>query len=96
MSRLIGANQCVNPTYPVGLPEGLLVRGLGDSLARALDGLGEPAGSLAGHVVLITTPEMEVKGPQFLLRGPPIEFACRPKQVWNVGTKVRQFCSVNQ
>ena len=89
MSRLIVANQSINPTYPVGLPGGLLVRGVGNSLARALDGLGEPTGDLSGHVVLITGHDMEVRGPQFLLRGPPIEFACKPKQIWNVGTKVR-------
>ena len=89
MSRLIAANQQVNLTYPEGLPDGLLVRGVGNNLARALDGLGEPAGGLSGHVVLITGHDMEVRGPQFLLRGPPIEFACKPKQIWNVGTKVR-------
>ena len=89
MSRLIVANQSINPTYPVGLPGGLLVRGVGNSLARALDGLGEPTGDLSCHVVLITGHDMEVRGPQFLLRGPPIEFACKPKQIWNVGTKVR-------
>ena len=89
MSRLIAANQQVNLTYPEGLPDGLLVRGVGNSLARALDGLGEPAGGLSGHVVLITDHDMEVKGPQFLLKGQPIEFACKPKQLWNVGTRVR-------
>ena len=88
MSRLIAANQTLNPTYPVGLPGGLLVRGVGESLARALDGLGEPAGVLSGHVALITGHDMEIKGPQFLLRGPPIEFAVKPKQIWNTGTKV--------
>ena len=89
MSRLIAANQQLIPSYPVGLPEGLLVRGMGNNLARALDGLGEPAGGLSGHVVLITGHDMEVKGPQFLLRGQPIEFAVKPKQLWNVGTRVR-------
>ena len=89
MSRLIAANQQLIPSYPVGLPEGLLVRGMGNSLARALDGLGEPAGGLSGHVVLITGHDMEVKGPQFLLRGESIEFAVKPKQLWNVGTRVR-------
>ena len=89
MSRLIAANQQLIPSYPVGLPEGLLVRGMGNNLARALDGLGEPAGGLSGHVVLITDHDMEVKGPQFLLKGQPIEFACKPKQLWNVGTRVR-------
>ena len=78
MSRLIAANQTLNPNYPVGLPGGL----------RALDGLGEPAGVLSGHVALITGHDMEIKGPQFLLRGPPIEFAVKPKQIWNAGTKV--------
>ena len=89
MSRLIAANQQVNLTYPEGLPDGLLVRGVANSLARALDGLGEPAGGLSGHMVLITGHDMEVKGTQFLLRGQPIEFAVKPKQLWNVGTKVR-------
>ena len=35
MSRLIAANQQVNLTYPEGLPDGLLVRGVAHSLARA-------------------------------------------------------------
>ena len=54
MSRLIAANQQLNLSYPEGLPDGLLVRGVGSSLARALDGLGEPAGGLSGHVVFRT------------------------------------------
>ena len=88
MSRLIAANQSLSPNYPVGLPEGLLIRGTGQSLARTLDGLGEPVGNLAGHVALVTNHDQEIMGPQFLLRGPQIEFACKPKQIWNEGTKV--------
>ncbi len=70
MARLIAANQVLKTGFPQGLPEGLLIRGLGQAMDSTLVKLGESQEEITGHVVLVTDAvTKEILGPKFCLRG---------------------------
>ena len=83
MSRDLGESDLPSHAgFPEGLPENLVVRGTGEALAAGLDRMGEDCSTLTGAIALYFDAEQQLEGPQFVLRGPPIEFGVRPKTIW--------------
>ena len=82
--------------FPEGLPENLVVRGTGEALAAGLDRLGEDCSTLTGAITLYFDSEQQLEGPQFVLRGPPIEFGVKPRTIWgDVSWKEFQTDNIN-
>ena len=82
--------------FPEGLPENLVVRGTGEALTAGLDRMGEDCSTLTGAIALYFDAEQQLEGPQFVLRGPPIEFGVRPRTIWgDVSWKEFQTDNIN-
>ena len=82
--------------FPEGLPENLVVRGTGEALTAGLDRMGEDCSTLTGAIALYFDAEQQLEGPQFVLKGPPIEFGVRPRTIWgDVSWKEFQTDNIN-
>ena len=68
--------------FPEGLPEDLVVRGTGQALVDGLARMGEDCTTLTGAIALYFDADQQLEGPQFVLKGPPIEFGVKPRTIW--------------
>ena len=82
--KVIGASTSTSKRqWPQGLPEGLVVRGTGQTLLDKLEAMGEHAQDLVGIMILHVNIEThEVLGPELLLRGPQVVMGLKPKSIW--------------
>lgn len=82
--RVIGATASNSKRdFPAGFPECLITRGTGVALSDKLQELGELGRDTVGVVLLhLHTDTGEMRGPEFVLKGPVVTMGLKPKNIW--------------
>ena len=82
--RIIGASVSNSKReFPAGFPEGLITRGTGTVLSDKLQELGELGQDTVGVVLLhLDADTEEMRGPEFVLKGPVTTMGLKPKNIW--------------